>query len=184
VLVTREPGDTPVGQQIRRMLLDPTIELTDEAEALLYAADRAEHVARIVRPALERGTIVLTDRYIDSSVAYQGYGRGLPPETILQISRWATSELLPDLTVLLDLPAEEGMRRAQARGRASGLATDRIEGETCEFHDRIRRGFLRLAAEDSLRYALVDASRSRDEVADAVRRAVEPMLAPPQSVPA
>ncbi|HSP37894.1 MAG TPA: dTMP kinase [Frankiaceae bacterium] len=178
VIVTREPGDTAVGQHLRRLLLDPTVEVTDETEALLYAADRAEHVARVVRPALERGAIVITDRYVDSSIAYQGYGRGLNPETISRISRWATSELLPDLTVLLDLPVDEGMARARARGRASGMETDRMEAETREFHERIRKGFLRLVAEDSPRYALVNAAQSPDDVAAAVRRAVEPTLPP------
>jgi dTMP kinase len=179
VVVTREPGDTAVGQRLRSLLLDPTVELTDETEALLYAADRAEHVARVVRPALERGAIVITDRYVDSSVAYQGYGRGLNPETISRISRWATSELLPDLTVLLDLPVDEGMQRARARGRAAGTETDRIEAETREFHERIRRGFLRLVAEDSPRYALVNAAQSPDQVAEDVLRAVEPAMPRP-----
>jgi dTMP kinase len=176
VLVTREPGDTAVGSQLRRLLLDPEIEVTAHTEALLYAADRAEHVARVVRPALERGVIVISDRYVDSSVAYQGYGRGLDPETISRMSRWATSELLPDLTVLLDLPVDEGLSRARKRGQASGTDPDRLEAETREFHERIRNGFLRLVAEDSPRYALVNAGQSLDEVAAAVRRAVEPAL--------
>jgi dTMP kinase len=179
VVRTREPGGTSLGTGIRELVLHRPQPITPRAEALLYAADRAEHVARVVRPALDRGVVVLTDRYIDSSVAYQGYGRGLDPETILRMSRWATSELLPDLTVLLDLPVDEGMRRARARGRASGTETDRIEAEAREFHERIRRGFLRLAAEDSPRYALVDATQDPDEVAEAVRRAVEPTLSHP-----
>jgi dTMP kinase len=182
VLVTREPGDTRVGQKLRELLLDPTIEVTRETEALLYAADRAEHVARVVRPALDRGVIVITDRYVDSSIAYQGYGRGLDPRTISRMSRWATDELLPDLTVLLDLPADEGLTRARARGRASGLETDRIEREALEFHDRIRHGFLHLVAEDSPRYALVNAAQPPDDVAVAVRAAVERIL--PENTPA
>jgi dTMP kinase len=179
VVVTREPGDTPVGRRIRGLLLDPETELTDQAEALLYAADRAEHVARVVRPALERGAVVITDRYVDSSVAYQGYGRGLDPATVLRLSRWATDELLPDLTVLLDLPVEEGMARARARGRLAGEVTDRMEAEAREFHERIRQGFLRLVADDSPRYALVNAAQPPEDVAVAVLRAVEPTLPPP-----
>lgn len=179
VVVTREPGATPVGEQIRRLLLDPDTELTDEAEALLYAADRAEHVARVVRPALERGAVVLTDRYVDSSVAYQGHGRGLDPAMVLRVSRWATAGLRPDLTVLLDLPVDEGMARARARGRALGGPVDRLESEAREFHERIRQGFLHLVAEEPSRYALLDATRSADEVAESVLRAVVPLLSSP-----
>jgi dTMP kinase len=183
VLVTREPGDTALGQQLRRLLLDPTVAVTAETEALLYAADRSEHVALVVRPALDRGDIVITDRYVDSSVAYQGFGRGLDPETISRISRWATSELLPDLTVLLDLPVDDGMARARARGRATGLETDRMEAETREFHERIRKGFLQLVAEDSPRYALVNAAQEQDQVAADVRAAVERVLPAPAEFP-
>lgn len=175
-VVTREPGATPVGARIRRLLLDPDVELTDEAEALLYAADRAEHVARVVRPALERGSVVISDRYVDSSVAYQGYGRGLDPATVLRLSRWATADLLPDLTVLLDLPVEDGMARARARGAAAGERTDRLEAEAREFHERIRAGFLQLVADDPARYAVVDATGQPDDVAAAVLHAVEPTL--------
>jgi dTMP kinase len=172
VLVTREPGNTAVGARLRQLLLDPAVELTDEAEALLYAADRAEHVARVVRPALERGDVVVTDRYVDSSIAYQGYGRGLGPDAIGHLSQWATAGLLPDLTVLLDLPVDEGMARARARGRAAGLETDRLEAEARVFHERIRQGFLELVAADSPRYALVDATRGPDDVAADVLEAV------------
>lgn len=176
VLVTREPGNTPLGAQLRRLLLDPAIDLSDRAEALLYAADRAEHVARVVRPALERGEHVISDRYVDSSIAYQGYGRGLGPAPIRRLSRWATAALLPDLTVLLDLPVEDGMARARARGRAAGTETDRLEAEARGFHQRIRAGFLELVAADPERYALVDAAREPDEVALDVLTAVERAL--------
>jgi dTMP kinase len=176
VVVTREPGATAVGAALRALLLDPASELGDRTEALLYAADRAEHVARVVRPALARGAVVVTDRYVDSSVAYQGHGRGLDPAMVLQVSRWATGDLVPDLTVLLDLPVADGMARARARGRLAGAETDRIEAETRAFFERIRDGFRELADADPGRYALVDASADTDAVAEAVRRVVSRVL--------
>ncbi len=176
VVVTREPGATDVGATLRGLLLDPDTELTDRTEALLYAADRAEHVARVVRPALERGAVVVTDRYVDSSVAYQGHGRGLDPEMVLHVSYWATGGLVPDLTVLLDLPVADGLARARARGRLAGAVTDRIEAETRAFFERIRAGFRELADAAPARYALVDASAGVDDVAAAVRRAVRQVV--------
>ena len=171
VVVTREPGATPAGERIRALLLDPTTELGEHAEALLYAADRAEHAARVVRPALARGAVVLSDRYIDSSVAYQGYGRGLDPDVISRISRWATGELLPDLMVLLDLPVAAARQRLLARG-----GTDRLESEADTFHERVRCGFRRLAAADPARYAVVDGSAEVEQVAVQVRDAVEQLV--------
>ncbi len=171
VVVTREPGATPAGERIRALLLDPTTELDEHAEALLYAADRAEHAARVVRPALARGTVVLSDRYIDSSVAYQGYGRGLDPDVVSRISRWATGELVPDLTVLLDLPVAAARQRLLARG-----GTDRLESEADAFHERVRSGFRRVAAADPARYAVVDGSAEVEQVAEQVRGAVEQLL--------
>lgn len=171
VVLTREPGATPMGERIRGLLLDPGTALGPHAEALLYAADRGEHVAGIVRPALERGAIVITDRYIDSSIAYQGYGRGLDPETVSRVSRWATGELLPNLTVLLDLPVVAGRERLLARG-----GTDRLESEADSFHERVRCGFRRLASADPPRYAVVDATGDVQPVAGQVRAAVERLL--------
>jgi len=171
VVVTREPGATPAGERIRALLLDPTTELDEHAEALLYAADRAEHAARVVRPALARGTVVLSDRYIDSSVAYQGYGRGLDPDVVSRISRWATGELVPDLSVLLDLPVAAARQRLLARG-----GTDRLESEADAFHERVRSGFRRVAAADPARYAVVDGSAEVEQVAEQVRGAVEQLL--------
>ena len=171
VVVTREPGATPAGERIRALLLDPTTELDEHAEALLYAADRAEHAARVVRPALARGTVVLSDRYIDSSVAYQGYGRGLDPDVVSRISRWATGELVPDLTVLLDLPVAAARQRLLARG-----GTDRLESEADAFHERVRSGFRRVAAADPARYEVVDGSAEVEQVAEQVRGAVEQLL--------
>ena len=137
VVVTHEPGDTAVGAQLRELLLDPATSVTAQTEALLYAADRAEHVANVVAPALARGAVVISDRYLDSSIAYQGYGRGLDIGEITRTSVWATGGLLPDLTLLLDLPPEDGLRRARGRG---GRA-DRLEAEAMEFHTRVRAGF-------------------------------------------
>jgi dTMP kinase len=173
VVVTHEPGDTPVGQRLRELLLDPATSVTAQTEALLYAADRAEHVAHVVAPALARGAIVISDRYLDSSIAYQGYGRGLDIEQVTQTSLWASGGLLPDLTLLLDLDPEVGLRRARGRnGRV-----DRLEGEALDFHTRVREGFLALAGTAPQRYAVVDASLAPDQVADDVLAAVNHLLA-------
>lgn len=172
VVVTHEPGDSPVGAQLRRLLLDPATVVTAQTEALLYAADRAEHVAHVVMPGLARGAVVLTDRYIDSSIAYQGFGRGLDIEEVIRTSRWATGGLLPHLTLVLDLPARDGLRRARGR---SGRA-DRLEAEAIDFHERVRTGFLQLAEADPARYAVIAATGAPDQVADAVRAAVFGLL--------
>jgi dTMP kinase len=172
VVITYEPGDTPVGARLRELLLDPATSVTPQTEALLYAADRAEHVAHVIAPALARGAVVLTDRYIDSSIAYQGYGRGLDVGEVTRASLWATGGLRPDLTVLLDLPAEEGLRRA--RGRNS--VADRLESEGLDFHARVRAGFLALADADPLRYAVIAADGTPEEVAREVWLAVARVL--------
>ncbi len=172
VVVTHEPGDSPVGARLRELLLDPATVVTAQTEALLYAADRAEHVAHVVAPALARGAIVITDRYLDSSIAYQGFGRGLDLEEVIRTSRWATGGLLPHLTLVLDLPVEDGLRRARGR---SGQA-DRLEAETVDFHERVRTGFLQLAKADPGRYAVIAAAGTPDEVAGAVREAVYAVL--------
>jgi dTMP kinase len=173
VVLTHEPGDTPVGQRLRELLLDPATSVTAQTEALLYAADRAEHVAHVVAPALARGAIVISDRYLDSSIAYQGYGRGLDIQQVTQTSLWASGGLLPDLTLLLDLDPEIGLLRA--RGRNGRL--DRLEGEALDFHTRVREGFLTLAEASPERYAVVDASVAPDQVADGVLAAVNVLLA-------
>jgi dTMP kinase len=177
VVLTHEPGDTPVGRRLRELLLDPATSVTAQTEALLYAADRAEHVANVIQPALARGAIVITDRYVDSSIAYQGFGRGLDVDVITGTSRWATGGLIPDLTLLLDLDPEVGLRRARGR---SGRA-DRLEAEALDFHTRVREGFLALAAADPARYAIVDADGAPDQVAGAVRAAVHRLLNAPAS---
>jgi dTMP kinase len=170
VLVTFEPGDTPVGKQLRAMLLDhATGPLAPRTEALLYAADRAEHVAAVVTPALERGQVVVTDRYLDSSVAYQGAGRALEPDDIARLSLWATQDLLPDLTVLLDVDPQVGLRRFDS-------PADRLEAEPLRFHQRVREGFLALAAAAPERYLVVDAAQPPDAVQARVRQGVERLL--------
>jgi dTMP kinase len=157
VLTTREPGGTPLGTRLRGLLLDPaTSGLDPRAEALLYAADRAEHAASVLRPALEQGALVLCDRYIDSSVAYQGVARGLGPADIAGLSHWGTGGLVPDLTIVLDVAPEVGLARAAAR---AGSAPDRLEAEPAAFHALVRRGFLDLAAEHPERYLVLDATR-------------------------
>ncbi|MGW9118594.1 dTMP kinase [Streptomyces sp. NPDC055663] len=170
VVVTREPGATPVGKRLRSILLDvSSAGLSNRAEALLYAADRAEHVDSVVRPALERGAIVISDRYIDSSVAYQGAGRDLSPTEIARISRWATSGLVPHLTVLLDVDPETARERFTE-------APDRLESEPPEFHARVRSGFLTLAAADPTRYLVVDAGQDPESITTVVRHRLDRLL--------
>ncbi|MEV0747443.1 dTMP kinase [Streptomyces sp. NPDC050273] len=170
VVVTREPGATPVGKRLRSILLDvSSAGLSNRAEALLYAADRAEHVDSVVRPALERGAIVISDRYIDSSVAYQGAGRDLAPTEIARISRWATSGLVPHLTVLLDVDPQTARERFTE-------APDRLESEPPEFHARVRSGFLTLAAADPTRYLVVDAGQEPEAITTVVRHRLDQLL--------
>jgi dTMP kinase len=168
-VVTREPGGTPAGERVRALLLDPEVELHPRAEALLFAAARAELVERVIRPALERGAVVLCDRYLDSSLAYQGEARGLGRGPVEDVNRFATGGLLPDLVVLLDLDPAAGLAR-RARD------PDRIEAQDLDFHRRVREAFRDLAAGDPKRFAVVDASAPVPEVAAQVRAAVLPLL--------
>jgi dTMP kinase len=172
VVVTREPGGTPAGERVRAVLLDPAAELHPRTEALLFAAARAELVERVIRPALERGAVVLCDRYLDSSLAYQGGGRGLGRGPVEEVNRFATGGLLPDLVVLLELDPAEGL------GRRGGQR-DRIERQDLDFHRRVRDAFRALAAADPGRFAVVDATGSVDQVADRVRAAVVDRLEGP-----
>lgn len=166
VLATREPGATPVGERLRVLLLDPAVSGVDpRAEALLYAADRADHVARVVRPALAAGRTVLCDRYVDSSIAYQGAARGLGLDAVARLSAWGTGGLVPDLTVLLDVDPVLGLTRAAQR---SGESPDRLEAEPGEFHRTVRRCFLDLAAAAPERYLVLDAARPADDLLAAV----------------
>ncbi|CAB4688165.1 MAG: dTMP kinase [Actinobacteria bacterium] len=169
VVLTFEPGDTPVGQELRRIVLSPeTGALSDRTEVLLYAADKAEHVDTLVRPALTRGAVVVTDRYVDSTLAYQGAGRTLPVAEVEAVARWATGDLRPHLTVVLDLEPAAGLGRFEGR--------DRIEGESLEFHQRVRSAFVTMASADPEHYLVLDARASIDELAAAIRQRVEPLL--------
>lgn len=171
VVVTREPGGTELGLALRDIVLHSRGHISPRAEALLYAADRAHHVATVVRPALERGDVVVQDRYLDSSVAYQGAGRVLGPTEVRELSLWATQSLLPDLTVLLDL--HEG----ESRDRMSQRTTyDRLESETDEFHARARAEYLKLAAGEPERFLVLDARESVQSIAATIRERVATLL--------
>ncbi|NUR32069.1 MAG: dTMP kinase [Catenulispora sp.] len=184
VLVTREPGATPMGVRIRKLLLDAHTEggeeLTPRAEALLYAADRAHHIASVVRPALDRGEVVICDRYVDSSLAYQGGGRTLSRAELAELSAWATEGLTPALTVLLDLDPRIGLDRVAARGQGH----DRVESEAISFHDRVRGAYLELAKAEPDRYLVLDATLPAAVLADDIAvRVAELLPAPPAQEP-
>jgi dTMP kinase len=173
VVTTREPGATKVGMRLRAVLLDTAhAGLSARAETLLYAADRAEHVATVINPALDRGAVVVTDRYVDSSLAYQGAGRKLPAAEVARVNQWATGGLVPDLTVLLDMPPAHGLGR---RARSA----DRLEAEPLDFHERVRTGFLSLARAEPERYLVLDASRPADELSREIQERIRDMLPDP-----
>lgn len=172
VVRTREPGGSEVGQLIRDIVLHHRGDIAPRAEALLYAADRAHHVATVVRPALRRGEIVLQDRYLDSSVAYQGAGRVLDATEIRDLSLWAAEDALPDLTILLDLdPAE-----ARTRLDSADKPFDRLEAEQAEFHGRVRDAFLDLAADEPDRFLVLDAAAAPEVIAERIRTRVAALL--------
>ncbi|HEY8481505.1 MAG TPA: dTMP kinase [Spirillospora sp.] len=176
VVTTHEPGATKIGMRLRAMLLDrDTTGLSDRAETLLYAADRADHVANVIKPAIERGAIVVSDRYVDSSLAYQGFGRQQPVEDIARINAWATGGLVPDLTVLLEVPPQTGLSRLSA-------PADRMESESQEFHERVREGFRALAEADPDRYLILDASRPQEELSREIQYRIREIL--PDPIPA
>ena len=173
VVTTHEPGATKVGMRLRALLLDTAhTGMSPHAEALMYAADRAEHVASVIQPALDRGAVVISDRYVDSSLAYQGNGRGLSGSDIAQLNNWATGGRMPDLTILLDMPPEAGLGR---RARSA----DRLEAEPPEFHRRVRAGFLALARADPSRYLVLDATRSVAEVSSEIKDRIREILPDP-----
>lgn len=172
VVVTREPGGTDLGDELREIVLHRRGDIAPRAEALIYAADRAHHIATKVRPALERGEIVVQDRYLDSSVAYQGAGRVLDRGEVRELSLWAVEGLLPDLTVLLDLDEQVG------RERLDGARTryDRLEAEARDFHARVRAQYLALAEAEPGRFLVLDGERPVEELAAAIRARVEALL--------
>jgi dTMP kinase len=170
VVVTYEPGDTPLGATLRKLLLDPASgDVSPRAEAMLYAADKAQHVYEVVRPALDAGKIVACDRYVDSMIAYQGAGRVLDAEEIRGLADWATGGLVPDLTVVLDVPVE--------RALGEKLDLDRLEAAGTEFHERVRSHFLDLAAQDPSRYIVIAGREDRDSIEAAIRERVQALLA-------
>jgi dTMP kinase len=171
--VVREPGGTAIGDRVREILLDPrAADMTVRTEILLYAASRAQLVEQVILPALRRGEVVLCDRFVDSSLAYQGFGAPWDREEIRLVNRVATGGLRPHRTYLLDVPVEESIRRLQSRGRG----IDRIERKGKKFHERVRQGFLRLAQAEPDRFLVVDAGRPADEVFHLLRRDLEKLI--------
>jgi len=170
--VTREPGGTPLGEAIRALVLDPAHpSMCPEAEALLMFASRAQHVVETIRPALDAGLWVVSDRYTDASYAYQAGGRGLPPERIEELEQWAAFGLKPDRTFLLDVPVAEGLKRIAARGES-----DRMERETIDFFERVRDAYLERARREPRRFRVVDATQSLDGVIECVLAEVGEMI--------
>jgi len=173
VVATNEPGATKIGMRLRAILLDTNnAGMSPRCETLLYAADRAEHVASVIEPALDRGAVVITDRYVDSSLAYQGAGRGLRSAEIARLNSWATGGRKPDLTILLDMPPEAGLGRRTA-------SADRLEAEPLDFHRRVRAGFLALSRAEPNRYLVIDASRQPEEISEEIKDRVREILPDP-----
>ncbi|HVF50305.1 MAG TPA: dTMP kinase [Pyrinomonadaceae bacterium] len=175
VVSTREPGGTPLGTRLRAALLDSQEQIDPLAELLLYAADRAQHVRALVRPALEMGHIVLSDRYADATVAYQGAGRGFPPALVQEVVELATGGLKPDLTLIFDLTAQESTDRAKRRER-KGQERDRLDSEDLSFHARVRDAYLQIAAAEPARVRVIDGSGSVAETHQEVMKIVVPFL--------
>ena len=175
VIATREPGGTPLGSRVRQLVLDTEEQVDPLAELLLYAADRAQHVRTLVRPALDSGHVVLSDRYADATVAYQGAGRGFPDEIVAELVALATGGLMPDLTLIFDLPVDESQRR-QALRTSKGHKADRLDGEDAAFHTRVRDAYLRIAAAEPERVRVIDAAGSVQETQAQVMRIVMPFL--------
>lgn len=169
VVLTREPGGTPTAEKIRNILLDPEIlDMPDQTEALLFAAARGDHAHNKIRPALDRGAVVICDRYIESSVAYQGIARGLGADQIRSLSEWATEQLIPDFTIYMDVPAEDGQERMDG--------IDRMEIQSREFHHRVHQAFRDMAADGANPNVLIDATKDKDVVELEIRNAVMAVL--------
>jgi dTMP kinase len=174
VLLTKEPGGTPIGDRVRAILLDPNaVGMDAMTELFLYAASRRQHVVEVIRPSLEAGMVVISDRYTDATLAYQGFGRTLDLEVLRQLNVLATGGLLPDLTLVFDLPEQAGLGRARARNVERSLENEgRFEAEDLRFHRRVREGYLALAAAEPARFAVIDADGSVDEVLQRVLAAL------------
>ncbi len=177
-VLTREPGGTPIGDQVRKILLDPANRSLDPAaELLLYAASRAQHLREIIIPALANNTTVLCDRFSDATLAYQGYGRGLDIGMILSLDRIVTAGMRPDLTLLFDIEAASGIARARGRNNSRGLEAEaRFENEELAFHERVRQGYLTLVTQEPDRIRVVDASLPADAVQAKVRQIIDERL--------
>lgn len=171
-LITRDPGGTPLGKQIRRIILHSE-SVEPMAELLLYQADRAQHVSELIKPALAKGQIVLCDRYVDSTLAYQGYGRNIDLELIHQLNEFATGGLMPELTILFDISSEAGLSRLHPSGH------DRLEREAIDFHMRVRNGYLELAKNEPKRWQVIDASRAMSAVQEDLQRIIADKLGVP-----
>lgn len=172
-VVTKEPGGTPLADRIRAVLLDSRSHMDPVAEVLLFAASRRENTLKVIRPALDHGGIVLCDRFTDATLAYQGFGRLLNLDQLRALNAWATNSLIPDLTLLFDLPEQTGLTRARSRNADASQDEGRFEAEDLRFHQRVREGYLTLAAAEPSRFALIDA----DGDVDAVYARVEAVLA-------
>jgi len=173
-LLTREPGGTSLGKLIRKVLLEVTDrEIASSTELFLYLADRAQHVNEVIRPALAAGQIVLCDRFTDSTLAYQGYGRGIDLKLLAKVNGVADAGVRPDLTFLLDCPVAVGLARTSRRHVFGRPGQDRFEGESLEFHEKVRAGFLSMAAAEPARFRVIDSSRPKDQVAGEIRRIVD-----------
>jgi len=169
-LVTKEPGGAPLGEEIKRLVLDGGhLRIDPLAELFLFGADRAQHVAEVLRPALQEGKVVLCDRFTDATVAYQGYGRGVDIAFIEEINRWAAGGLIPDITILLDCPVEVGMARAQGK--------DRFEREEYDFHQRVREGYLSIAQKEPQRVKVLNAEDEKEAIQEEIQRIITSLLA-------
>ncbi len=178
-VLTREPGGTTIGEQIRQVLLDTkNCEMTPEAEVLLYSAARTQHVQQIIRPALERGAMVISDRFAESTLAYQGYGRGLDLQSLWQITEFATSGTMPDLVIYLDLDVRVGLARKKSDEIAGKDKLNRLDQETLDFHNRVRQGYLKMAHADPERWLVLDAQQSIGHTTSQIIQRIKQLLAP------
>ena len=176
VVTTKEPGGTPLADRIRAIVLDSANVIDPIAEVFLFAASRRQHTTEVIEPALQRGEVVLCDRYADSTLAYQGFGRLIDLDRLRALNEWATNALVPDVTLLFDLAEEAGLRRALSRNAAAAQDEGRFEAEDMRFHRRVREGYLAMAVAEPNRYRVVDATGSVDEVFDRTRAALPELL--------
>ncbi|HID93123.1 MAG TPA: dTMP kinase [bacterium (Candidatus Stahlbacteria)] len=169
-LFTHEPGGEEVSERIRKILLDRRMEIIPIAELFLYLAARAQHTTKVIRPALLQGKIVISDRFFDATMSYQGEGRGIPKKIIKEMNNFATGGLIPDITIIVDIPPEEGLLRLKGKTR------DRIEAEDKEFHNRVRGGYLKIARENPQRVKVVDGRKPPDVIEEEIRKLVQPLI--------